>query len=80
MRVHDYERIDPFLRALEDLRDIDLLDPTRMDLAVAECRAFSKFLGTLFERVSARAELRDVAFDFRIRTLNPEPVMPHPTG
>lgn len=63
VRAHDYERIDPFLRALEDLRDVDLLDPKRMDHAVAECRAFSKFLGTLFEQVSARAELREVPFD-----------------
>ena len=63
VRVHDYERLDPFLRALEELRDVDLLDPARMDLAVAECRAFSKFLGALFERVSSRAELRDMPFD-----------------
>jgi hypothetical protein len=63
VRAHDYERLDPFLRALEELRDVDLLDPARMDLAVAECRAFSKFLGNLFEKVSARAELREVAFD-----------------
>jgi hypothetical protein len=63
VRAHDYERIDPFLRALEDLRDVDLLDPSRMDHAVAECRAFSKFLGGLFDKVSARAELKDVAFD-----------------
>lgn len=63
VRAHDYERIDPFLRALEDLRDVDLLDPQRMDLAVAECRAFSKFLGGLFDKVSARSELKDVPFD-----------------
>jgi hypothetical protein len=63
VRAHDYERIDPFLLALEELRDVDLLDATRMDHAVAECRAFSKFLGGLFEQVSQRQELRDQPFD-----------------
>jgi hypothetical protein len=63
VRTHDYERLDPFLTALEELRDVDLLDPVRMDHAVAECRAFSKFLGALYERVNQRAELRDVPLD-----------------
>ncbi len=34
-----------------------------MDHAVAECRAFSKFLGLLFEQVSQRQELRDRPLD-----------------
>ena len=63
LRAHDYERVDPFLRALEELRDVDLLDPERMDSAVQECRGFARFLGELFAKVSGRAELADVPFD-----------------
>lgn len=63
VRTHDYERLDSFLRALEELRDVDLLEPARMEQAVAECQSFSRFLGELFDRVSQRAELREVPFD-----------------
>lgn len=63
VRSHDYERLDPFLAALEGLRDIDLLEPQRMQEAVDECRAFLEFLGELFEHVSGRAELSETPFD-----------------
>ena len=63
VRSHDYGRLDPFLASLERLRDVDLLEPERMTEAVEECRAFSVFLGELFEKVSGRAELAEVPFD-----------------
>ncbi|MDQ3032874.1 MAG: hypothetical protein M3Y87_10690 [Myxococcota bacterium] len=63
VRSHDYERLDPFLASLERLRDVDLLEPHRMQEAVDECRAFLEFLGALFASVSSRAELAGVPFD-----------------
>ncbi len=63
VRSHDYQRLDPFLRALEELRDVDLVEGARMRAAVDESQAFSRFLGELFERVSQRAELEGVPFD-----------------
>lgn len=63
VRTHDYHRLDPFLRALEELRDVDLLEEGRMRAAVEESQAFSRFLGELFDRVSNRAELRGHPFD-----------------
>jgi hypothetical protein len=63
VRSHDYQRLDPFLHALEELREVDLVEGARMRTAVAECTELSRFLGELFERVSARAELREVPFD-----------------
>ena len=63
VRSHDYQRLDPFLASLERLRDLDLLEPHRMEEAVDECRAFLEFLGELFTNVSGRAELTGVPFD-----------------
>lgn len=63
VRSHDYERLDPFLRALDDLRDVDLVEGAKIRAAIEEGEAFLKFLGELFERVSQRAELADVPFD-----------------
>ncbi|GAB4206449.1 MAG: hypothetical protein OHK0013_23150 [Sandaracinaceae bacterium] len=63
VRSHDYQRLDPFLRALDDLREVDLVEGPRLRTAVAECTALFGFLGELFGQVSARAELRDVPFD-----------------
>jgi hypothetical protein len=63
VRSHDYERLDPFLKALDELRDVDLVEGARIKSAIEEGVAFSDFLGELFERVSNRAELRGVPFD-----------------
>lgn len=63
VRSHDYERLDPFLKALDELRDVDLVEGARIRSAIDEGAAFSEFLGELFERVSSRAELQGVPFD-----------------
>ena len=43
----------------------DLLDPTRLRAAVAECEAFHRFLTQTFESISARKELAATPFDRR---------------
>jgi hypothetical protein len=63
VRSNDYERLDPFLAALSELRDVDLLDPARLEAAVEECRRFYTFLEELFREIGNRKELADVAFD-----------------
>lgn len=63
VRSHDYDRLDPFLAALDRLRDVDLLEPSRMADAVEECRAFLAFLNELSDQVSRRAELASAPFD-----------------
>ncbi|MEM9191012.1 MAG: hypothetical protein AAGF12_17635 [Myxococcota bacterium] len=63
VRVADYERLDPFLRALEQLQDVDLLEAERMKLAVEECTAFFHYLEQLFGQVTRREELADLPFD-----------------
>ena len=65
VRLSDYERLDPFLASLEELRDVDLLDPSRLSLAVGECRALMNFLDGLFTKVSQRAEVANKPFDKR---------------
>ena len=65
VRLSDYERLDPFLASLENLRDVDLLDPSRLDEAVRECRALMEFLDGLFTKVSQRAEVAGRPFDRR---------------
>ncbi len=63
LRSNDYERLDVFLAALTALRDVDLLDPARLDAAVDECRRFYTFLEELFGEVSNRRAIAGVAFD-----------------
>lgn len=65
LRYSEYEHFNRFLTAIESLRDIDLLDPDKLDRAVLECADFQVFLEDLFVRVSRRAELRGVPFDKR---------------
>jgi hypothetical protein len=63
VRTSDYDRLDPFLGALEDLRDVDLLEHKRLTRAVHECGAFYEYLEELFRRVNKRSELKGVPFD-----------------
>jgi hypothetical protein len=63
VRSNDYERLDPFLGSLEELRDVDLLDKDRLRAAVGECRRFYTFLEEMFRQVSGRQELDGVDFD-----------------
>lgn len=65
LRLSDYERVDPFLRSLESLREVDLMDPKRLKEAIAECQKLYDYLQRLFDQVSQRQELRDVPFDKR---------------
>lgn len=65
LRYSEYEHFDRFLAALDSLRDVDLLDPDKLDRAVIECADFQVFLEDLFVRVSRRSELRGVPFDKR---------------
>jgi len=63
LRANDYGRLDVFLEALSDLRDVDLLEDSQLDRAVLEAHHFSDYLEQLFKRISSRAELRDAPFD-----------------
>lgn len=63
IRTHDYDRIDPFLASLDELRDVDLLEAARLGHAVSEAKAFAQFLGELGARVNARKELEGIPFD-----------------
>jgi len=65
LRAADYPRIDPFIEALSALEETDLLDPDKLDRAVAEAGEFYGFLTDLFESISQRDELRGVPFDRR---------------
>ncbi len=65
VRESDYTRLDPFLHALDMLRDVDLLDPEKLASIVEECQALYKFLDQLFAQISQRAELEKRVFDKR---------------
>src|SRR5205807_847230 len=65
LRAADYPRVDAFVIAIGALEDSDLLDPSRLDLALAECDEFQGFLGELFEAIGRRAELAGLEFDRR---------------
>jgi hypothetical protein len=65
LRAADYPRFDAFLGALRALEETDLLDPVRLERAVAEADKFFAFLTELFNQVGQRDELRDVPFDRR---------------
>lgn len=63
VRASDYGHIDRFLAALEALRDVDLLEPSRLRSAVDECAAFFVFLDGLFAQINRRNELQGLPFD-----------------
>lgn len=65
LRAADYPRFDAFLAALTALEETDLLDPERLQRAVAEAEKFYAFLSDLFEQIGQRAELEGVPFDRR---------------
>lgn len=69
VRQNDFEHLDRFLTSLEELGDVDLLDPTRLTTAVAECRRFYEFLEELFREVSQRSELKGQRFDRKDATV-----------
>ena len=51
--------------AMEGLQDTDLVDPSRLKNAIAECLAFTEFLLGLFDSISRRDVLRGIEFDRR---------------
>lgn len=63
VRWRDYTRLEPLLAALDSLKDVDLLEPERIEQAVIECEALFEYLDDLLKQVSARAELQSVPFD-----------------
>lgn len=63
VRSNDYDRLDAFLAALDQLRDVDLLETDRLEAAVHECHAFYEFLQSLYREISRRTELDGVPFD-----------------
>lgn len=65
LRAADYPRFDAFMAAMSGLEDTDLVDPKRLEAAIDECVAFYSFLNRLFEDISRRDELANVAFDRR---------------
>jgi hypothetical protein len=65
LRAADYPHVDAFLDAMASLRDADLLDPARLDVAVEEAERFRAFLTELFDAISRRDELAAVPFDRR---------------
>ena len=65
LRAADYPRFDAFIAALTALEETDLLDPGRLERAVAEADQFYAFLSQLFEQIGQRDELKGVPFDRR---------------
>jgi len=65
LRTADYPRVDAFLDAMAHVRDADLLDPARLQVAVDEAEQFHGFLTELFEAIGRREELADALFDRR---------------
>jgi hypothetical protein len=65
LRSADYPRIDAFLSAMGNLRDADLLDPTRLEVAIDESQRIFAFLTELFEAIGRREELANISFDRR---------------
>ena len=65
LRAADYPRFDAFIGALAALEETDLVDPQRLEAAVAEAERFQTFLIELFEQIGQRDELREVPFDRR---------------
>lgn len=65
LRTADYPRVDAFLDAMVNLRDADLFDPGRLEVAVEEADRFHRFLTELFEAIARREELAGVPFDRR---------------
>jgi hypothetical protein len=63
LRVGDYPRFDSFMAAMAALEETDMLDPKRLEAAIAECDQFHGFLTELFDRISQRDELSGVPFD-----------------
>lgn len=58
----EYPQHERLASAVQALRDVDYVDPTRLRTAVAECEAFQVFLQELIERLGRRDELKGQPF------------------
>jgi hypothetical protein len=65
LRAADYPRVDAFIQAMSSLEESDLVDPGRLEQAIAEATQFAGFLNALVERIGQRDELAGAAFDKR---------------
>ncbi len=65
LRTADYPRVDAFMSAMSGLEETDLLEPERLQRAVAECEQFYAFLMNLLQQIGKRQELTSIAFDKR---------------
>jgi hypothetical protein len=63
LRTADYPRVDAFLDAVANVSDTDLLDPSRLTVAVDEAERFHVFLNELFAAIGRREELAGADFD-----------------
>lgn len=63
VRMTDYQRLKPFVGSLDELRGVEILSATQMEVAVRECKALQEFLDHLFAQISKRKELEDFPFD-----------------
>jgi hypothetical protein len=65
LRMSDYQRMDPFLKAIERLRQLESLDASHLQYMAQECDSLRSFLLSLVDQISARAELQSRPFDKR---------------
>jgi hypothetical protein len=63
IRAADYPRIDPFLSAVETIRETNYVDAERLLAVRDEALHFREYLLELFESVSQREELKAEPFD-----------------
>ena len=57
LRAADYPRFDAFMGAMTALEETDLLDPQRLERAVAEASSSTPSSSQLFEQIGQRDEL-----------------------
>jgi hypothetical protein len=53
------------MQAMNALEDADLVEPSRLESAIAECETFHVFLTQLVDQIGMREELSGVEFDKR---------------
>ncbi len=65
LRAADYPRIDAFIQTMSGLEEADLVEPGRLEHAVAEASTFHAFLLELVASIGQRDELVSTPFDKR---------------
>jgi hypothetical protein len=65
LRASDYPHFASFMQAMNALEDADLVEPSRLESAIAECETFHVFLTQLVDQIGMREELSGVEFDKR---------------